>query len=261
MRIALGIEYCGARYHGWQTQTAADSVQQRLEKALGRIAGQPVPVVAAGRTDAGVHASGQVVHFDAPVERPDSAWVRGVNAFLPNDISIRWSRRVNSDFHARFSATSRRYRYFLLNRPTRPGVLSDRVGWDFHPLDVDAMANAARDLLGQHDFSSFRAAECQARTPVRTMTQVAVRRTGEFIVFDFAADAFLHHMVRNLVGALVYVGRGALPQDAVATLLGQRDRRRAPPTFMAAGLYLAGVAYPEQWALPAGSAVFPWESI
>ena len=260
MRIALGVEYCGAAYHGWQTQADRSSVQDCLERALARIAGAPVAAVAAGRTDTGVHATGQVVHFDSPVERPDSAWSRGVNTFLPDDLSVRWACRVDDSFHARYSANRRRYRYFLLNRPTRPGVLAGRVGWDFHPLDTAAMDAAAQALLGTHDFSSFRAAECQARNPVKTMTRASVRRLGEFVVFDFEADAFLHHMVRNLVGALVYVGKGALPVDALAALVAERDRRRAPPTFMAAGLYLVEVGYPEQFALPAPStAVFPWE--
>lgn len=261
MRIALGLEYCGAAYHGWQTQSRADSVQQRLEKALGEIAGGPVAVVAAGRTDAGVHASGQVVHFDVAVSRPESAWVRGVNTFLPGDIAVRWACRVGDDFHARFSAISRRYRYFLLNRATRPGVLSGRVGWDFHPLDQVAMAEAAGCLLGRHDFSSFRAAECQARTAVRTLTRAEVRRLGDTLVFDFAADAFLHHMVRNLVGALVYVGKGALAPADLGALLAARDRRLAPPTFMAHGLYLVEVGYPQTHRLPAPAPlVFPWET-
>lgn len=260
MRIALGVEYGGTSFHGWQTQSDQSSVQDCLERALAKIAGVPVAVVAAGRTDTGVHATGQVVHFDAPVDRPDSAWSRGVNSFLPDDISIRWARPVDDRFHARFSACRRRYRYFLLNRPTRPGVLTGRVGWDFHPLDVAAMAEAALALLGTHDFSSFRAAECQAKNPVKTMTRAEVRRLGEFVVFDFEAEAFLHHMVRNLVGALVYVGKGALPPAAMAGLIEQRDRRRAPPTFMAAGLYLVEVGYPAEFGLPAPStAVFPWE--
>ena len=260
MRIALGVEYCGAAYHGWQTQSGLSTVQDSLELAVSQIAGQPISVVAAGRTDTGVHALGQVVHFDAPVARPESAWWRGVNSFLPDDISIRWAKVVEDGFHARFSANRRRYRYFLLNRPSRPGVLSGHVGWDFHPLNVEAMAEAARCLLGRHDFSAFRAAACQAKSPVKTMTRAEVRRVGEYLVFDFEAEAFLHHMVRNLVGALVYVGKGALPVDALGALLVSRDRRLAPPTFMAAGLYLVEFGYPPVWALPATSSlVFPWE--
>lgn len=260
MRVALGVEYCGAAYHGWQIQCGQASVQEMLEKALAQIAGQAVPVVAAGRTDTGVHAVGQVIHFDAPVVRPLGAWARGVNSFLPDDITIRWAQSVDQAFHARFSANRRRYRYFLLNRAMRPGVLAGRVGWDFRPLDVAAMAAAAQHFLGVHDFSSFRAAECQARSPVKTMTRSDVRRRGEFVIFDFEADAFLHHMVRNLVGALVYVGKGALSADDIGALLAARDRRRAPPTFMAAGLYLVEVGYPPECGLPAApSFVFPWE--
>ena len=260
VRMALGVEYCGAAYHGWQRQSGLDNVQHRVEQALGKIAGSPVAVVAAGRTDTGVHAIGQVVHFDAPVDRPISAWSRGANSFLPDDIVVRWAAPVSDDFHARYSAVRRRYRYFLLNRPIRPGGLAGRVGWDFHPLDEGAMAEGARHFLGQHDFSSFRAAECQAKNPVKTMARSEVRRLGDYLIFDFEADAFLHHMVRNLVGALVYVGKGALPPDAMAELIEQRDRRRAPPTFMAAGLYLVEVGYPESFALlRPSSAVFPWE--
>lgn len=261
MRIALGVEYCGAAYHGWQTQKGQASVQVCLEQALSGIAGAPVSVVAAGRTDAGVHATAQVVHFDAPIARPDTAWWRGVNSFLPDDIAVRWAQPVSDAFHARYSASRRRYRYFLLNRPTRSAALAGRVGWDFHPLDVAAMAEAAQQLLGTHDFSSFRAAECQAKSPVKTMLRAEVRQAGEFVIFDFAAEAFLHHMVRNLVGALVYVGKGAMRPDEMAKLIAQRDRRRAPPTFMAAGLYLVEVGYPAEFGLPAPSgAVFPWET-
>lgn len=261
MRIALGVEYCGQSYHGWQTQADHLTVQDRVEYALNAIAGEPVTTVAAGRTDTGVHATGQVVHFDTLICRPETAWSRGVNTFLPDDISIRWAHQVDQEFHARYSATRRRYRYFLLNRPMRPGVLSGRVGWDFHPLDDSAMAEAARCFIGTHDFSSFRAAGCQAKNPVKTMSRAEVRRVGSFVIFDFEANAFLHHMVRNLVGALVYVGKGALAPAAMNTLIDQRDRRLAPPTFMAAGLYLVEVGYPAEFALPAlSTAVFPWEA-
>lgn len=259
-RIALGVEYCGAAYHGWQSQIGHASIQENLERALSAVAGEPVAVVAAGRTDTGVHATGQVVHVDVPVDRPSSAWTRGVNSFLPADIAVRWVAQVDASFHARFSAESRRYRYYLLNRPLRSGVLAGRVGWDFHPLDAGGMAEAAGALLGTHDFSSFRAAECQAKSPVRTMTRAEVRRHGDFIVFDFAANAFLHHMVRNLVGALVYVGKGRYPVEWMSALIDRRDRRTAPPTFMAAGLYLVEVTYPAGCQLPTTSTtVFPWE--
>lgn len=260
MRVALGLEYSGHAYCGWQAQRDRPSVQAALEAALAAIAGAPVRTVAAGRTDAGVHASAQVVHFDAPATRPESAWVRGVNTHLPPDVAVRWATVVPDGFHARYSATGRRYRYYLLNQPVRPGALAGRVGWDFHRLDAAAMRDAAARLLGRHDFSAFRAAECQAKSPVRELTRADVRVAGDFVVFDFAANAFLHHMVRNLVGCLVYVGKGAHPPEWIEGVLAGRDRRRAAPTFMADGLYLAGIDYAAEWGLPdSGARVFPWE--
>lgn len=252
MRIALGIEYDGGAFHGWQTQPGGGTVQDALEAALREIAGGPLGVVCAGRTDAGVHATAQVVHFDTGVERTLSAWVRGVNSFLPAAVAVRWAQPVAGDFHARFSAYGRRYRYLLLNRPQRPGVWHGRAGWYHHPLDATAMQQAADRLLGEHDFSAFRAAECQARSPIRTMRRAQVRRLGELLVFDFEANAFLHHMIRNLVGSLVYVGQGKHPPKWIAELLAAADRRRSAPTFAAAGLYLVGVDYEAHWGLPAG---------
>jgi tRNA pseudouridine38-40 synthase len=261
MRIALGIEYAGAAYRGWQSQAIGPTLQGALESALARIAGGEVPTVAAGRTDAGVHASAQVVHFDVAVSRPETAWVRGVNTYLPDDIAVNWARVVPDDFHARFSAEERCYRYYLLNRATRPGALAGRVGWDFHDLDVARMAAAARRLVGKHDFSAFRAAECQAKSPIRDLRRARVEAAGAFVVFEFAANAFLHHMIRNLVGCLVHIGKGARPVEWVDELILQRDRRLAAPTFMADGLYLAGIDYAAHWGLPAGPVpVFPWES-
>ena len=250
-RIALGIEYDGGVFRGWQTQPGGGTVQDALQAALARIVGAPVGVVCAGRTDAGVHATGQVVHFDAPVERPLMAWVRGVNSFLPAAVSVCWAQPVADDFHARFSAYARRYRYLLLNRPQRPGVGHGRIGWQHRPLDADVMQKAAARLLGEHDFSAFRAADCQAKTPVRTMHSADVRRFGELIVFDFEANAFLHHMVRNLVGSLVAIGQGRYPPAWIDELLARRDRRFAAPTFAADGLYLVGVRYEAHWGLPA----------
>ncbi len=250
MRMALGVEYDGAAFSGWQTQPGGNTVQDALQEALAVIAGSPVAVVAAGRTDAGVHGSGQVVHFDTDADRPDSAWVRGTNTYLPPALAVRWSRGVPSDFHARFSATGRHYRYFLLNRPIRPAILAGTAGWFHRPLDVEAMSSAAESLLGRHDFTSFRAASCQARTPIRELRRAEIRRVGDLVIFDFAADAFLHHMVRNLVGALVYVGKGSLPPSVLSELLAERDRRRAPPTFAADGLYLVRVDYDERWSIP-----------
>lgn len=250
MRIALGVEYDGSAFNGWQTQPDRGSVQDALEAALSTIAGARVKVVAAGRTDAGVHAGGQVVHFDAPVARPPTAWVRGVNANLPPTVAVRWAREVDAEFHARFSATGRRYRYLLVNDPVRPALLHGRVGWFHLPLDVAAMQAGARHLLGEHDFSVFRAAECQARSPVKLLREARVGQAGNVIHFDFAASAFLHHMVRNMVGSLVYVGKGRHPADWIAELIAGRDRRLAAPTFAAAGLYLTGVEYDPRWEIP-----------
>lgn len=249
-RIALGLEYDGNAFYGWQTQPGGRTVQDALEAALGAIAGVPVATTCAGRTDTGVHATSQVVHFDAPVSRPESAWVRGVNSHLPDGVAVRWAQAVPADFHARFSARGRRYRYLLLNRPVRPGLAAGRVGWFHLPLDVAKMQEAADLLLGEHDFSTFRAAECQAKTPVKELRQARVSRQGELVVFDFEATAFLHHMIRNLVGTLVYVGKGKHQPAWVGELLAARDRRLAAPTFSPSGLYLAGVSYEPHWGLP-----------
>lgn len=257
MRIALGIEYDGSDYCGWQTQPGGGSVQDVLEAALARIAGEPVNVVCAGRTDAGVHATGQVVHFDTGVTRALSAWVRGVNSFLPDAVSVTWAHPVDEAFHARFSAFGRRYRYVLLNRAQRPGVGHGRIAWDFHALDVDRMQQAAAQLIGEHDFSAFRAAGCQAKSPIKTLREATVRRVGELVVFDFEASAFLHHMVRNLVGSLIYIGQGRQPVSWMAELLEMKDRRQAAPTFSAAGLYLVGVCYEPHWGLPENSGTMP----
>jgi len=261
-RWALGIEYDGAAFHGWQTQapttqvvnglpigSTLPTIQGALESAMSQIADAPVQIVCAGRTDAGVHATGQVIHFDAPVVRPDSAWVRGVNALLPASCAVRWAQPVAEDFHARFSATGRRYRYILLNRPERPAIFAGRAGWFHRPLDVESMAVAAQSILGTHDFSAFRAAECQANSPVRTLTDSRVTRQGDWLVFDFAANAFLQHMIRNLVGALVYVGKGDEPLTLMTALLAQKDRKLSPPTFMPDGLYLTAVDYDANWGL------------
>jgi tRNA pseudouridine38-40 synthase len=255
MRIALCVEYEGTAYAGWQSQLHGNTVQDVLEEALGRIAAAPVRVACAGRTDAGVHALAQVVHFDVAVERPNSAWIRGANSHLPPQVAVRWARPVADDFHARFCALSRSYRYVLLNRPVRPAVQHGRVGWFHHPLDADAMRDAARQLLGEHDFSAFRAAECQAKSPVKHCYQADVARDGELVTFDFRANAFLHHMVRNIVGALVYIGKGNHPPQWLGELLAGRDRSRGAPTFDPAGLYFAGVEYDPKWGLPAGGGI------
>lgn len=251
MRLALGIEYDGSGYCGWQTQPAGCAVQDRLEAACASVAGVPVNTVCAGRTDAGVHALGQVVHFDCAVERPLSAWVRGVNALLPPSMAVTWAHPVTEDFHARFSARTRSYRYMLLNDAVRPAADLGRVGWYHAPLDIARMREAANFLLGEHDFSAFRAADCQAQSPVRTMREVSVSAEGVYVQFDFTANAFLHHMIRNIIGSLVYVGKGKHPPQWMAELLAQRDRTRAAPTFDASGLYLLGVDYGDTWDLPA----------
>ena len=228
-------------------------MQDALEAALSMVADAPTRVVCAGRTDAGVHAIGQVVHFDTDAVRPDTAWVRGVNAHLPASVAVRWAKPVPDDFHARFSARGRRYRYLLLNRGERPGLMAKRVGWFHRPLDADTMRAAAALLLGEHDFSGFRSVECQAKSPVKTLRRADVARHGDLLVFDFEASAFLHHMVRNIVGALVYVGKGAHPPEWLGELLAGRDRARAAPTFEACGLYFAGVDYDPVWQLEVGA--------
>ncbi len=253
MRYALGIEYDGRGFCGWQSQAGGGAVQDAVERALSIVADAPVRVVCAGRTDAGVHALEQVVHFDTESRRPDNAWVRGVNAHLPPSVAVCWAQEVPQEFHARFSALGRRYRYLLLNRPQRPGLQAGRIGWYHRPLDASSMARAAAMLLGEHDFSAFRAAECQAKSPVRQLRVADVARRGELVVFDFAANAFLHHMVRNIVGALVDVGKGGRPAEWIADLLAGRDRRSAAPTFAAAGLYFAGVDYDPVWNLKVGA--------
>ncbi len=250
MRIALGLEYDGSGFNGWQSQPDGRSVQDALERALQAIACIPIRTVAAGRTDAGVHATMQVVHFDASVQRPQTAWVRGVNAHLPPSVAVLWAQDVDGSFHARFSAVARHYSYYLLNRPVRPALGARRVGWYHRALDVQAMRDAAKPMLGTHDFSAFRAAECQARTPVRTLSRIDVTQDGDLIRFDFTADAFLHHMIRNIVGSLVHVGAGKAPPSWLLEVLCSTDRTQAALTFAADGLYLTGVEYPSGFALP-----------
>ena len=255
MRIALGIEYEGSGFCGWQTQSDGCAVQNRLEAALARIAGVPVATICAGRTDAGVHALAQVVHFDCAVERPESAWVRGVNALLPPAMAVTWATPVADTFNARFSATARHYRYVLLNHAVRPAADHARVGWFHVPLDVAQMRTAVQSLLGEHDFSAFRSSQCQAKSPVRTLTQLEINTQGPYLTFDLCANGFLHHMVRNIVGSLIYIGSGRQPSAWMHELLAARDRTFAAPTFDAAGLYLTGVDYDAAWDLPRGKRV------
>jgi tRNA pseudouridine38-40 synthase len=270
MRIALGVEYDGSPFFGWQSQTDGRTVQDTLQRALGQIAGDQiasdkiegdqnigdqeaagtVSVIAAGRTDTGVHALEQVVHFDTLAERPLSAWVRGVNALLPDSIAVRWAHPVPDEFHARFSAHGRSYRYLLVNRAVRPAIQAGKVGWYHAPLDLAAMHAAAQSLLGEHDFSAFRSVQCQARSPVKHLQRLDIRRQGEMLIFDLSANAFLHHMVRNIVGCLVYVGKGKYPPEWLAEVLNGRERSLAAPTFSPDGLYLRRITYDEKWGLP-----------
>lgn len=250
MRIALGVEYDGKPYCGWQSQPDGATVQDALQAVLSQIADEPIGIVAAGRTDTGVHALEQVVHFDTQAARPDTAWVRGVNTLLPKSIAVRWAHPVPDEFHARFSAEGRSYRYLLVNRPVRSAVHAGRAGWYHLPLDLDAMRQGAQHLLGEHDFSAFRAAECQAKSPVKQMYGIDIRREGDMVVFDVSANAFLHHMVRNLVGCLIYVGKGKHPPEWIAEILMLRERRLAAPTFAPDGLYLRRIQYDAKWGLP-----------
>ena len=250
MRFALAVEYSGHAFCGFQSQPSGCGVQDALERAIAEIAGHVVTVIAAGRTDAGVHAVSQIVHFETEATRPETAWVRGVNTHLPATAAVLWARAVSDDFHARFAAQARHYTYLLLTRAERPGLLTGFAGWYHQLLDVGAMSAAAGSLLGTHDFSAFRAAECQAKSPVKTLTHIDVSQQGPFVRFDFSANAFLHHMVRNIVGSLIYVGTGKQDPQWIAELLGLRDRTRAAPTFAADGLYLAGATYDARFGLP-----------
>ncbi len=250
MRIVLGLEYDGSSFCGWQIQPSGGSVQDALEAALFKIAQQKISVVCAGRTDSGVHALLQIVHFDTHVNRPLEAWVRGVNSFLPSSISVLFAQIVADDFHARFSAFGRTYRYYLLNRPQKLGLWHDKAAWFHRPLNEEKMNEAAQLLIGEHDFAAFRAAQCQARSPIKTMYRAQVSRQNDCILFEFSASAFLQHMVRNLVGSLVYVGLEKHPPEWITELLAGKNRANAAPTFAPQGLYLAGVSYEDKWNLP-----------
>ncbi len=251
MRIALGLEYDGASFCGWQTQPAGCGVQDHVQAALAQFADHPVELVAAGRTDSGVHAVAQVAHFDSGAKRERQGWVRGTNANLAAGARVLWACEVPADFHARYSARSRAYQYLLSNEPVAPAVLYGRVGWFHRPLDVERMARAAALLVGEHDFSAFRDSQCQAKTPVRTLHEARVEKAGDLVRFRFRANAFLHHMVRNLVGSLVYVGAARQEPEWMGELLAGRDRTAAAPTFEPDGLYLAGVEYDPAFSLPA----------
>jgi len=250
VRIALGLEYDGFRFAGWQTQKDGSGIQDTVEAALASFVGQPLATVCAGRTDAGVHASGQVVHLDSPVPRDEQAWVRGVNRYLPATVAIRWARQVPDDFHARFSARNRTYEYWILNDPVRSPLHDGRAAWIFQPLDADAMGEAAQLLVGTHDYSAFRSAECQAASPVREVRRFVVERSGRLVRMKVSANAFLHHMVRNMAGTLVYVGLGRHQPQWAAEVLARRERAAAAPTLAPCGLYLTRVEYDRALGLP-----------
>ena len=258
MRWALGISYLGQAYDGWQSQPSGRTVQDHLEAALARFADQPVSTVCAGRTDAGVHGLMQVVHFDTEVVREPFSWMRGTNTFLPPDIAVQWAHPVPPEFHSRASALARRYAYVLLESPVRPSVESGRAGWVFRPLDERALRDAAARLLGEHDFTSFRASGCQARSPVKTLTRVALERRGSYWRFEFEANAFLHHMIRNIMGCLVAVGQGQQQPGWIDEVLAARSRDAAAPTFSPDGLYFLGPVYEDHWGLPNRTPAYDW---
>ena len=255
MRICCAVEYDGAAFSGWQRQDHARSVQGDVEAALSRVADHPVQVACAGRTDAGVHATSQIIHFDTSAERSERSWLLGANANLKKDARLLWAREVKDDFHARFSARARSYRYVILNRGVASALLRHHVTWDHNPLDEARMLAGASYLLGEHDFSSFRAVACQAKSPVRTVHRLDVTRSGDYLYLDVEANAFLHHMVRNFAGVLMAVGRGDRPPDWVEEILLHRDRTRGGVTAPACGLYLVGVQYPPEYGIEARGVV------
>ena len=258
-RIALGVSYNGRSYEGWQSQASGNTVQDRLERALTQFTTlKTVHTLCAGRTDAGVHGLMQVVHFDCPLERPDSAWVRGTNRFLPPDMAVQWARQMPPGFHARASATSRRYAYVLIESPVRPSVDAGQVGWVFRPLRLEAMQVAAETLLGEHDFTSFRASSCQAHNPVKNMRRIQIARRGAYWRFEFEASAFLHHMIRNIMGCLIAIGSGKRPPGWMAEVLAAKSRDAAAPTFAPDGLYFLGPVYDASWNIPERTPVFDW---
>jgi tRNA pseudouridine38-40 synthase len=262
VRIALGVSYNGSAYEGWQSQLSGRTVQDKLEAALGKFTQSKVSTLCAGRTDSGVHGLMQVVHFDTDAEREPSSWVRGTNAYLPKDIAVQWAKVMPREFHCRASATARRYAYVVLESAVRPSVEAGRVGWVYRGLDANVMRQAASYLLGEHDFSSFRAAACQALSPIKTMQRIDISCRGEpmqrYWRFEFEANAFLHHMIRNLMGCLLMVGDGRQPPEWILDVLVKRDRDAAAPTFSPDGLYFLGPVYPSQWGIPTKTAAFDW---
>jgi tRNA pseudouridine38-40 synthase len=258
VRIALGMSYSGTGYEGWQSQLSGNTVQDQLEKALGKFTAQPLRTLCAGRTDAGVHALMQVVHFDTQLQRDLPSWVRGTNAFLPRDIAVQWAHEVPDEFHCRGSAISRRYAYVLLESPVRPSVEAGRVGWVYRPMDEAAIRAAITHLIGEHDFSSFRAAQCQAKSPVKNISRIEVSRRAGYWRFEFEANAFLHHMIRNIMGCLVAVGQGLQAPGWVAEVVAARNRDAAAPTFSPDGLYFLGPRYEARYGLPESTPAYDW---
>ena len=258
MRVALGISYRGQAYQGWQSQPGGRTIQDQLERALGQFADQPLRTVCAGRTDTGVHALNQVVHLDTEIAREPQSWVRGTNRFLPADIAVQWCRLTDDSFHARYSAVGRRYVYVLLESVVRPAVEAGSVGWSFRPLEGAAMQAAAQLLIGEHDFSAFRSAECQAASAIKTMRAIGISKRGAYWRFEFDASAFLHHMVRNLMGCIVAVGAGARDAAWLAGVLAAKKRSLAAATFSADGLYFVGPYYDAVHAMPDRTAAMDW---
>ena len=245
--LAIAIEFLGTHYHGWQRQREVLGVQEAVETAISAVANESVEVIAAGRTDANVHASNMIAHFVTTAYRPNHNWLRGINSLLPDDIAVRWIQPMPADFHARFGAIARRYRYITLNQPQRPAILNHQVTHIYDPLDIAAMQQAANDIIGTHDFSSFRAAACQSNQPIRTISHADLFVHGEFIIFDIQADGFLHHMVRNLMGTLYAIGKHQLEPADFLKILHQKDRTIAPPTASGDGLYFINAYYTERF--------------
>jgi tRNA pseudouridine38-40 synthase len=256
MRIALGVEYNGHGFNGWQVQPGLPTIQGVLQEALSKVANEKIFLFCAGRTDSNVHATGQVIHFDTRAKRHIDAWIWGTNAYLPGTVVVRWARAVDYSFHARFTAISRRYRYIIFNHPIRPAILNAKTTWHYYPLQVERMREASIHLLGEQDFSSFRSKECQSKTSMRHVTMVEIKRRGDFIVFEIEANAFLHHMVRNIVGVLMKIGSGARGPSWMKEVLLAKSRRAAAETAPADGLYLTQVTYPGPYIFPVTDEMF-----
>ena len=250
MRIVASIGYDGQSFHGWQRQPDVPNVQSLIELALSSIAQSKITISAAGRTDSGVHALGQIIHFDTDVIRPINAWVKGVNSLLPSSIRVMWAQEVSDQFHSRYSVVSREYQYLLINNPINSALWNSYAGWNFYPLNYNLVHKACIRFIGEHDFSSFRSSECQATSPVREIYYFDVKQFDDEYIFTIRANGFLHHQIRNMIGAIILVGRELKPPDFINLLLGQKDRTKAPPTFMPNGLYLTNIKYDDEWGLP-----------